>query len=648
MRKFIVAGAVWFALAIAAVSSALALAPVDTAALWQNGTHDGISLDFTKSLDACCYVRTPGQPAQRNNFQAVFSFARNSVGTFLGSNGVTQYANENQFQQSQTFDNAYWTKTASSITADATTAPDGTLTADKLVEDSASTFHLVQRSASTTGLVHTISIYAKAAERQWLLLCVGNGTDCAYFNTSTGAVGTVTGAAITNVWNAGGGWYRISLTGTAFANTNAQYLLANANGSASYQGDGVSGMYIWGAQLQYGRNLGPLLTTTTAAKYDQPRIEYDTSGNLLGLLIEGARTNAILQSEDQGTTWVQNAMLGFGSGSTLNSTATLDPAGSNSADLLTPTTASTVHNNQQTFTATSATWTLSAYVKPNGYTKVGFAEVNATAQYATFLLTGAGSVIEVAGSTTATIAAQTNGWYRISMRYPGTAASHIWRTYILDSSYASGTPAAYNYAGNGTSGMFFWGFQAEVGGFVSSYIPTAASAVTRAADVATRTFGSEVSLTTGTTVAEFDFTQVNAAASQFIFSTNANGRFLYNPSGAVTVAIFDGTTAAGAGTFSSGVMAKGASAYGDSTMVMVVGSSITQAAFDGSMVGTAAVGLGQSGAGGNELFGHIRRLDYWPVKLPQSSLIQKTQPGPQSALKWPTYAANDNSLRRAG
>jgi hypothetical protein len=94
------------------------------------------------------------------------TFTRASSGTYVGSDGLIKTAVTNLMLRSEEFDNAAWTKTRSSITSNTIVTPDGTLTGDKLVEDTtASNTHQVSQSVSLTAGTHTYSIFAKAGER---------------------------------------------------------------------------------------------------------------------------------------------------------------------------------------------------------------------------------------------------------------------------------------------------------------------------------------------------------------------------------------------------------------------------------------------------------------------------------------------------
>lgn len=196
-----------------------------------------------------------------------------------------------------------------------------------------------------------------------------------------------------------------------------------------------------------------------------------------GVLIEGARTNSFLQSQDFQTSWTLIGLDAFGSGSVANAVAA--PDGTVTADFIRPTTGLSSHRIAQSVTHTAASWTGSVYVKAGGYSRFG---MSVSGSYATFNLE-TGAVIETNG--TAVISALANGWYRCALTFTATAASLSWDLYVLDALYLSGSPHLHTFMGDGVSGLYLWGAQCELGASQSSYIPTTTGTATREADVLT-------------------------------------------------------------------------------------------------------------------------------------------------------------------
>jgi hypothetical protein len=161
---------------------------------------------------------------------------------------------------SEQFDNAAWTKANATISANAINSPSGTLTADKLVENSTNNNHYVNGGSITfTAGTYSISIFAKAAERNVLQIFLNGSANVdayANFNLTTGVVSAFNAATAT-IQSVGNGWYRCNLTANVAASLvpSAYYCIQNsttATRAATYLGDGTSGLFIWGAQLELG------------------------------------------------------------------------------------------------------------------------------------------------------------------------------------------------------------------------------------------------------------------------------------------------------------------------------------------------------------------------------------------------------------
>lgn len=171
----------------------------------------------------------------------------------------------NLFLMSEVLNSASWSKSRSTITVNATTAPDGLLTADKLVEDTtASQTHTVgQTETVNAGTVYTFSFFVKKSERTNARLTmstagfgVGGIAPSAYFNLITGVVTAPTAAIIENgIQFLPDDWCRIwitSLCHTTTVGSSALLYLCAGTTTSSYTGDGVSGFFAWGGQLETG------------------------------------------------------------------------------------------------------------------------------------------------------------------------------------------------------------------------------------------------------------------------------------------------------------------------------------------------------------------------------------------------------------
>lgn len=151
---------------------------------------------------------------------------------------------------SEQIDNAAWTKTNCTISANNAVSPDGYTNADKIVENTATGLHGVQ-SGNFTSSAGVVSVFVKAAGRTFFNISEANGVG-GFYNLTTGAA---TGSfATASMQDYGNGWWRCVLQYTfpsAFA-TNFRFYAATSMSVNSYAGDGSSGVLIYGAQFENG------------------------------------------------------------------------------------------------------------------------------------------------------------------------------------------------------------------------------------------------------------------------------------------------------------------------------------------------------------------------------------------------------------
>ena len=247
---------------------------------------DGLALDLpfaeTKSLTALVGP-TP-------------VLTRASTATFVDSNGLIQTAavNEPRFDHDPvtlaskgllieesrtnliTGSNAFntWTTGNCTFAASSVVTPEGTADAWKIVEDSLTATHLITRPFTpVSGTTYTASVWIKSAENGFAFLGLSGGGFPATFisvNLSTGSVSTALGTPIgAKSVSHSNGWWRVSfsLASTASSSSNIDIRLSRDGNWAnrSYLGNGVNGMYVYGAQNEAGSFATSYIPTTTSA-----------------------------------------------------------------------------------------------------------------------------------------------------------------------------------------------------------------------------------------------------------------------------------------------------------------------------------------------------------------------------------------------
>jgi len=301
---------------------------------WDNGAI-GLSMDFANQS----FIVKDGT-LQSKSFSDIVNFSRTSNATVTNSAGVIGYAPHNLLTFSEQFDNAAWTKTTTTVTANAIASPNNTTTGDTLTASDANSTTL--HSYTAIAQPYTFSIYIRRR--------TGTGTIDITADGSTYVAKTITSD-----------WARFdtTITPTAGARTPGVRIVNS--------GDAID---VWGAQLEIG---------STATTYNPTTVK-----NLLGYseLFDNAawtksnsfvQTNLLTFSETfDNAAWVKTTI-------TATANSIVAPNGYQTADTLAATGANSTA--LQTFTASAVPYTYSVYL----YRKTGTGNIDITVDGTTWV-----------------------------------------------------------------------------------------------------------------------------------------------------------------------------------------------------------------------------------------------------------------------
>jgi len=580
------------------------------------------------------------------------TFTRGSQATLFDSTGTLKYAKHNLLTYSQDFADATWSARMvdATLSSNVIVAPDGTLTGDKLVEDAASgipRFGWTQTIVAST--VYTFSCFAKedptSAKRYFVLYANSGFTGTASYGcTFDLGAGTVTrqqGGFTGTITPVGNGWYRCTVTTSLSTGTSAGLRITMTDdGTATiprtYTGDGYSGIFIWGVQLNLANMEGGVtssLTTyypTTTAAYYAPRFDYNPSTlQPLGLLIEEARTNSIRNNTMQGavagtpgtnpTNWAVTGAGGNITSSEIVSVTT--ESGINAIDykyVFSGAATANIRQDSTTLIAASngQTWTASAYAKLAGGTLS-----NCTVSIAIQQYNSGGTVLNTESQT-------------FTPTGSGLATQRISVTKTLDQATVAYVIMRLSIVASGAADITLRiGLpQLELGAFATSVIPTTTTALTRNADVASMTgtnFSSWYNATEGTALTDFSFVGLRSVSGQRILtiddgsSTNLIAQSASSTNGLITSITDAGSsvmsTSSPATTFSANTQYKMLIAYKANDSVAAANGTVGTADTSNTIptVTTLRLAASSTASTSNCWF---RRIAYYPTRLPDTTL----------------------------
>jgi hypothetical protein len=474
------------------------------------------------------------------------TFTRTTTAAYYDGKTVAK-AEENLLIRSQEFDNASSWATAARVTisANSTTAPDGTSTAETMTEVAVTGTHRIEQNCGSLPLnrTYTLSCYFKIASGSpyaALLFSDGAGTNSAraWFKLSDGTLGSTaaTGSAVvsgSSITAVGNDWYRCTVTGSPVTGISPLYayaFIADADLNISYAGDVNRAVYIWGAQVEQRSAVTAYTPTTTqpitnyipvlqTAAAGQARFDHNpVTGESLGLLVEEQRTNLFERSQEfDDAYWTKNA------NSAIRANQIIAPDGTLTGDEFYYSASGSSDGLQRsTFSSTSgAAYTLSCYAKAGSLSSLslGFFGSFTSGANASFNLS-TGTVASQSSGVVAQIVSVGNGWYRCAATLSSASTTGSSGIVLI---YVSGSKSL-------NENLFLWGAQLEAGAFPTSYIPTVAATVTRNADVASMTgtnFSSWYRADEGTLYSDYILNGYTSGTGQVVFTASNNTTLNY-------------------------------------------------------------------------------------------------------------------------
>jgi hypothetical protein len=454
------------------------------------------------------------------------TFTRASSGTYVDENGVIQSAATNAARfdhdpetgeslgllveeartnillYSDTLTGAAWGTLDATLTPNAAFSPASTYNAGLLTDDVTTAYHGIRYPVTVGGgSVTVFSVFVKYLNARYIQFASESASSGVWNvdlvdKTASRVTGDVNSTL--NIQELSGGWLRISYKYTWGANNQWPNINIVSSLSSVHRevrlGVSGNGVYLWGAQLEAGSFPTSYIPTpatftsraSTATYYDASGVIQTAGVNVArdnayfpdengvmqpaGLLLEGSGTNHTYPSIIPTSTTGRWTIDGL----SITANAGTAPDGSSTASLIDVSTG-TGGNRAYVYAGNQGIKTYSFFAKANTSDAVlGLYMMDAFVGGTRLVTYTFNTDAITVGSSSYSVVREkiSNGWVRISITATTSGPFH----YISFNQWFDGT--------RGSAGQYFlWGFQEELGSTRTSYIPTAGSTVTRAADV---------------------------------------------------------------------------------------------------------------------------------------------------------------------
>ena len=360
-----------------------------------------------------------------------------------------------------------------------------------------------------------------------------------------------------------------------------------------------------------------------SAATNTPRFDHSATGESLGLLMEEARTN-LLNSN-------YTTSLGTGGASLSEVTSITNPDGTTGTVKVTAIANNSRHEVQKTSSAPSTNHTHSVFVKKGNHRYVGLSQGGASNNIHMIFDFDTKTITDTGSKNSGTYVSSgfeeyANGWFRLHL--VGTTTGTVLRAFMAEDDQQDGL---VDWAATGNEFFYVWGAQKEAGTVPTSFISSTSTA-TRAADIVDITgtnFSSFYNQSAGTVFAEYKHAYIDTTSSNlYVFNADADNRILSLARsdrqylGLVEKAGVHETEISKNTGWVNNQHYKTAFGVANNNVAMFLDGA-QQGSTDTSVtlptVNTLTIGR-KPDSNNRFINGHIKRLSYFPTRLPDATL----------------------------
>jgi hypothetical protein len=241
--------------------------------LW-NKADDWWNDNYVTDSNTAAFLSATGiiDPNKQNYINNLVIALKNQ-GIWNKAKAIYPFVSEqrNLLNYTEDFSNAYWVGSPTR-TVNTTVAPNSTATADTIVFSTSSQLYNVSARSQE---IYTFSVYVKKETNRYFSIQLETSLVAfrGIFDLDTATVTNTSPNTSAQIINAGGGWFRVSVTNTTADSILYTTFSAASSGTSVVSGSGT--FYLWGAQLELGSTVTDYQTTINAQEQFAAAYKYN-------------------------------------------------------------------------------------------------------------------------------------------------------------------------------------------------------------------------------------------------------------------------------------------------------------------------------------------------------------------------------------